>query len=193
MNPCTHFFVSWSFAETFHLDQRDQAVVTWVGFAPDLDGLGILADMAARLLHFNVPGFYEHYHHALLHGLFGAVLLAFLGAGVARRGVKTFLWGMAAVHLHLLCDLLGSRGQTAADIWPINYLSPFSGELSLSWPGQWPLDAWQNILLTVGLIGFILVRAVTQGHSPVSLVSSRTHGLFVETVRARWTRLRKGV
>lgn len=46
MNPITHLLASWSLAEASALDERDRAVVAWVGVAPDLDGFGALVDEA---------------------------------------------------------------------------------------------------------------------------------------------------
>ena len=190
MNPITHLLASWSMAEVSGLEERDRAVVAWVGLAPDLDGLGAVADSAARLLGYADPALYGRFHHVLLHGLFGALLLPALGLAFARRRLATFLWSVAAVHLHLACDLVGSRGPEADDIWPIHYLGPFTDAVTFSWSGQWPLNAWPNIVFTLGLLAFVFVRAATTGHSPVSLLSPRAHAAFVATVQSRWKQIR---
>ncbi len=186
MNPITHLLASWSLAEVSGLQTRDRAVVTWVGIAPDLDGLGLVPDLIARSVDLADPALYGRFHHLLLHGLFGAVLLSAVGASLSRRKVSAFLWGFAAVHLHVVCDLVGSRGPTRDDIWSIPYLGPFSNALTLTWSGQWPLNAWPNIAFTLALIAFVFVRTVAADRSPISLFSSRAHQAFVLTVKHRW-------
>ncbi len=190
MNPITHLLASWSLLEASGLPVRDRAIVVWVGVAPDLDGLGVIPDTLAPLFGQADPAFFGRYHHFLLHGLLAAVLLPAIGIAFARRRFSTFLWGVAAVHLHLACDFVGSHGPTADEIWPIHYLAPFSQGLTWSWSGQWALNAWPNFAFTVGLIAFGFVRAAAVGHSPVSLISVRAHDVFVAAVQARWSQLR---
>lgn len=185
MNLLTHLLASWSLAEVSGLEERDRAIVSWAGLAPDLDGLGAVVDSAARLLGYGDPALYGRYHHVLLHGLFGALLLPAIGLAFARRRFAAFLWAFAAVHLHLACDLVGSRGPVADDVWPIHYLGPFTDAVTLSWSGQWALNAWPNIVFTLGLLAFVFVRAATTGHSPVSLFNARAHSAFIATVQSR--------
>lgn len=189
MNLITHFLASWSLAEASPLETRDRNLITWAGFAPDLDGLGAIPDMAANLLGYPSPEFYVQYHHQLLHGLFGALLLPVLVALLAKRRISTFFWSVLAVHLHLLCDLMGSRGAEPSDIWPIPYLAPFSHEFTLTWQGQWPINAWPNVAITIGLMVFMLSRTITQQHSPLSAINSKAHRIFVATVTARWRKI----
>lgn len=190
MNPITHLLASWTMAEVTGLDERDRAVVSWAGVAPDLDGLGAVADLSARLLGFSDPALYGRFHHVLFHGLFGAVLLPAIGLAFARRRLAAFLWAFAAVHLHLACDLAGSRGPAAEDIWPIHYLGPFTDAVTVSWSGQWPLNAWPNIIFTLVLLAFAFFRAATTGHSPVSLFSARGHVAVVTAIQSRLQRPR---
>jgi LexA-binding, inner membrane-associated putative hydrolase len=189
MNPITHLLASWSLAEASELELPDRNLVAWCGVLPDLDGLGALVDIGNRVLRRPESVWYGQFHHTLLHGLFGAVFISSVLATRASRRGRVFLFGLVAVHLHLLCDLLGSRGPDAADVWPIHYLSPFSERLSISWSGQWALNAWPNIVFTLALLAFAFYRAVSVGHSPVSLFGRRANELFVGTVRARWQRL----
>lgn len=191
MSPITHLLASWSMAELTRLDRRDRAVIAWVGLAPDLDGLGVLPDLAARLLGMGDPALYGRLHHALLHGLLGALLVPACALAFAHRRVRTFLWCVAVVHLHLLCDLVGSRGPAAEDIWPIPYLAPFSEAWTFEWAGQWALNAWPNVFFTLGLLAFVFVRAATADSSPVQLFSEKAHAAFVTTVQARWRRIRR--
>lgn len=189
MNPITHFPVSWSVAESSKLDSRDKALVTWVGLSPDLDGLGVIADIGARFFCGTELGLYEHYHHMLFHGLFGAMLIPAIASLAAHRRFPTLALCFIAFHIHLFCDLVGSRGLGADEIWPIPYLSPFSSALTFSWPGQWPINAWPNFALTLILICFVFIRAVTHGHSPVGLISSAANKKFIRTVQARWRQI----
>ncbi len=191
MNPITHLLASWSLAEVSGLEDRDRAIVAWVGAAPDLDGFGAITDTATRLLGFGDPALYGRFHHVLLHGLPGALLLPAIGLAFARRRFAAFLWAVAAVHLHLACDLVGSRGPTTDDIWPVHYLGPFSEAVTLSWSGQWPLNAWPNIVFTIGLLAFVFVRAASVGHSPVSLFSTSAHAVFVAAVQGRWRQIKR--
>ena len=190
MSPITHLLASWSLAEASALDDRDRGLITWCGVLPDADGLGIAADLLNRLL--GRPGtvWYMVFHHQFLHGLIGAVLLAVLAAGFARRRLRVLLWGLVIVHIHLVCDLLGSRGPEPADIWPIHYLAPVSAKLTLYWHYQWPLDGWPNVLTTVLLIAFAVQRTISAGRSPVSLFSQRAHNALAGTLRNRWRQLK---
>ena len=191
MSPLTHFLASWTLAEIAELDERDKAIVTWIGTAPDLDGFGAITDTIVRTVGYGEPDLYERFHHGLLHGGFGSLLLPVIGLAFARRRARTFGLGVAAVHVHLACDFVGSRGVTADQIWPIHYLGPFSDALTWAWAGQWPLNGWPNILFSVGLMGFVMVRAATVGHSPVRLVNRRADAAFVNAVQARWRQLKR--
>ncbi len=190
MNPVSHFLASWTLSESLRLPPRAQAAVVWVGLAPDLDGLGAVADVTMSWATGTSPGWYARYHHVLLHGLPGAVLLSVVAALCAGRArVKTFWAAFACVHLHLLCDLVGSGGPGPDDIWPVHYLGPFSETLTLAWSGQWNLRSWQNALIFAGLFALMLHRAVTRGRAPSSLFGTRAHVAFVDTLRDWWTRL----
>src|SRR4051812_43952707 len=102
-----------------------------------------------------------------------------------------YVMGFAAVHLHLLCDFVGSRGPSPEDIWPIAYFAPFSNFGTIRWAHQWPLDAWPNFAFTVVLVGYVFVRAARSGYSPVAMFSSGAERVFVETVQNRWRRIRQ--
>ena len=104
---------------------------------------------------------------------------------MCRRRMLAAVGAFLAVHLHLLCDLAGSRGPSPGDVWPIHYLAPFSERLTVSWPGQWPLNGWPNVLLTIVLIGVVLMQTARNGVSPVSLFSRRADAAFVAAVRKR--------
>ncbi len=188
MSPITHLLLSWVAADELRLGGRDRAVVTIAGVLPDLDGVVPLAfDVANRLLGRPDCWYYGTLHHWLLHGLPAALLLTLLAWAVASRrwtAAVTF----AVIHLHLLCDLVGARGPGPDDIWPIYYLAPLSADPELAWSGQWKLNAWPNILLTIALLALVFVRAVERGDSPLGLLSRRADAAFVATLRNRFRR-----
>ena len=86
-------------------------------------------------------------------------------AGFARDRWRVALLALLAVHLHVLCDLAGSRGPGANDFWPIYYLSPLRGRPMWVWRGQWSLDGWQNHVINAALLGWSLCLAPSVGYS----------------------------
>ena len=190
VNPITHLLTSWSLAEASTLGPRDRAIIAWLGVAPDIDGLGAVVDISARLIGVTDPELFGRFHHVLLHGALGAIVLPAIGVAFAQRRRAVFLWGAVVVHVHLFADLLGARGPDVDDIWPIHYFAPFSDAGTFAWTGQWPLNAWPNIVFTLVLLAFAFARAATSGRSPVSLFSTRAHEAFVATVQHRWRQQR---
>ena len=189
MNVITHLFIGWTFAEHTTKSPRDRALITAASVVPDLDGLGLIADMAAPYFGWNVQ-WYERFHHLLLHGLPGALLCTALMVFFAKERWRAAGLIFISYHLHLLGDLLGSRGSGETDIWPVHYLAPLSKELTFAWSGQWPLSGWQSTTLTVVLMAYAFALAVRRGYSPVGLFSARADTAFVETLRRRWRLLR---
>jgi hypothetical protein len=131
---------------------RDCRLVALAGILPDADGLGLLIDFPNRVLGYKETFFYHQYHHWLLHGALGAILTSALLACFARHRGRVALLTLITFHLHLLCDLVGSRGPSPTDLWPIFYLGPFSTHPMWIWHGQWRLDGWQNQIITVALV-----------------------------------------
>ena len=160
-------------------------MVTLASVAPDLDGLGIIPELLTRnsshpLLWFSV------YHHSL-HSLLFALVVAAISFTLATRKWLTGFLALLSFHLHLLEDLLGSRGPDG-DQWPIPYLKPFSSALQLTWRGEWALNAWPNILITVALLLAVFWLAWQRGFSPLEMVSSKLDRAFVEALRHRLPR-----
>jgi inner membrane protein len=183
MSPVTHFFSGWVLANCFDVGRRDRALVTLACVVPDVDGLGIIPELLTRnsthpLLWFSL------YHHSL-HSLAFAIVIAAIAFALAARKWKTGLLALLSFHLHLFEDVLGSRGPDG-DQWPIPYLAPFSSSLQLTWRGQWGLNAWPNILLTIVLLLITLWLARSRGFSPLEMVSERADRTFVETLRQRF-------
>ncbi len=151
MSPATHFFMSWVIAAKTTDNPRDCRLVTLAGVLPDLDGLGLIPDVVTRALGYRGTLYYEHYHHFLLHGIYGGVAIAVLLACFARHRWRVLVLALLVFHLHLLCDIAGSRGPDPDDLWPIYYFGPFNKNVMWIWKGQWQLDSWFNEILSVVL------------------------------------------
>ncbi len=186
MSPITHFLASWVAARQVADNPRDRLLITAAGVVPDLDGLGLVLDLANRALGRPETFYYPEYHHFLLHGAPGCLAAAALAALLARRKLRVALAVVAVFHLHLLCDLAGSRGPSPSDLWPIYYLAPLTRNPMWVWDGQWPLDAWPNKLISIGLLFASFAMAVRQGNSFVGLFSRRADAVFVGVLR-KWS------
>ncbi|HEU5413195.1 MAG TPA: metal-dependent hydrolase [Candidatus Angelobacter sp.] len=199
MSPVTHFFAGWLLASATPLNRREKAAVVCAGLAPDLDGLGIVPELLTRNSSHPLLWF-SQYHHSL-HNLAFALVVTFiawlycsspgftLGPKIQAPPAPTRPWTAAlaflSFHLHLFCDLIGSRGPDGYS-WPIPYLAPFSSQLQLVWHGQWALNGWQNIFITCVFLGLTLWIARTKGSSPLELFSPAGNRLFVSTLRRRF-------
>ncbi len=186
MHVGTHFFAGWMVAVAPDLTRRERALVAFAGVAPDLDGLGIIPEMLTADSAHPLP-WYSLYHHVLGHNLGFALVVTGLAFALARRRTLTAALVCAAFHLHLLCDLAGSRG-TDGEQWPIPYLYPFSDALQLTWAGQWTLNAWPNTAFTAVLLLGMVAGAWWWGRSPLGLFSAKGDAAFVRTLRARFPR-----
>ena len=191
MSPVTHFLLSWAIADGAQLPARQRLAVALAGVAPDLDGLGMAVDLGARALGRSDPDWYGRAHHLLLHGLSGALLIMVVALFALRREAgstasrwRLACWLLVAIHLHLACDLLGSAGP-GHQLWPIAYLSPLAATPTWTWHGQWPLDGWQNLVLSGALLAWICVRAIRTGRSPFEVWAPGLHRAFVEGLRRR--------
>lgn len=186
MNPMTHLLTGWCLAETAPgLSRREKTLVTLAAVAPDLDGLGLFAELATE--HTARPLlWWTDYHHILGHNLLFAgvaTAVAFLLARTSRLLTAALVF--LSLHLHILGDLAGSRGPDDYQ-WPIPYLYPFSDTPQLTWSGQWYLNAWPNITFTAALISITLYLAWRRGHSIVGLLSPRGDAALVEMLRIRF-------
>lgn len=158
MSPITHLLASWSAGDAGRLRNRDLALITVAGLAPDLDGFGLLADIYNQLTRHTTTYYYQLYHHEVLHGLFGAIVISLAVGLAATNRLRVLVLGFCVVHLHLLCDFVGSRGPDIQDIWPIPYLAPFSQSWTFQWSGQWRLDSWPNLAVTILLLAYVGFR-----------------------------------
>ncbi|HEX4486423.1 MAG TPA: metal-dependent hydrolase, partial [Terriglobales bacterium] len=94
---------------------------------------------------------------------------------------------LLSFHVHLLEDLLGSRGLDG-DQWPIPYLKPFSWAWQFSWSGQWELNAWPNYAITIALLLLTFWLAWWKGFSPLEMISPKIDATFVAALRKRFSK-----
>jgi inner membrane protein len=200
MSPVTHLLASWLVASATPLARREKAAVVCAGLAPDLDGLGILPELLTRNSRHPLLWFSE-YHHSLHTLVFALVVTAAawlcsslpgftLGPRIPKPSAPARPWITAALafgsfHLHLVCDLIGSRGPDGYS-WPIPYLAPFSSRLQLTWHGQWLLNGWQNLVITIAFLLITICFAVKYETSPLELVSAQANRSVVATLRHRF-------
>jgi inner membrane protein len=185
MSPVTHFLTGWVFANCARLDRRERALVTLASVTPDIDGLGIIPELLTRnsahpLLWFSM------YHHSL-HTLAFGLAVAAVAFALAKQKWKTGLLALVSFHVHLFEDVLGSRGPDG-DPWPIPYLKPFSSTMELTWHGQWQLNAWPNVAITVALLMTTFWLAWWRGFSPLEMISQKGDVAFVAALRRRFPR-----
>ena len=187
MSPFTHFIGSWLVASATTDNPRDRKLVTLAGVLPDADGLGIIPDIVGSWISGKDCTFhyYQAYHHLWLHGWPGAVAISVSLAIFARRRWRVLLLCLLTFHLHLLCDLIGSRGPDAGDLWPICYSEPLFRHPIWFWKHQWKLDGWQNQTIFIVLFATALWLAAKRGYSFVEVFSTRMDSVFVKVIR-KW-------
>ena len=203
MSPLTHLLASWIIAAKTTDNLRDQRLVPLAGVAPDIDGLGLIPDLLT-----GKSNYYQEYHHVLAHGLPAALVCSGIMAIIGRRHWRVFWLSFLTFHLHLLCDLVGSRGPDKNDIWPILYFSPINQHLifamfhkppfksfawlqTWSWSHQWRLDGWQNMVITLVLLAWALRIAVKKGESFIGVFNRRCDQVFVAVLRKWQDQLRQ--
>ncbi len=129
--------------------------------------------------------YYQQFHHLLMHGWPAALAVVALLAGFARNRARVFIFGLLTFHLHLVCDLIGSRGPAPSDLWPICYSEPLFSHPIWIWRGQWRLDGWQNQTVFLAVFVLALWQATRRGYSFVELISQRLDSVFV-SVLCKW-------
>jgi inner membrane protein len=171
MSPGAHLLSSWLIANSLVTSQRERRIVTLAGLAPDMDAIGWLADRV-NLWGGDVTDYYFQYHHLLVHNLFAGVVVSALACALAKtRRLLVFGLSLAVFHLHLICDLAGSRGPDGYQ-WPIHYLYPFYPEFEWTWSGQWELSGWQNTAITLTILAIAMTWAWKQRYSFVQVISA---------------------
>jgi hypothetical protein len=183
MSPVTHFLSGWVFANCAKLKPRDRAIVTLASVVPDVDGLGIVPELLTR--HSSHPLLWFSLYHHSLHTLVFALVISAVASLLATQKWKTGVLALMSFHLHLFEDLLGSRGPDGYQ-WPIPYLKPLSPALQLTWQGQWQLNSWPNVVITIVLLGITLWLAWRRGFSPLEMISAKLDRNFVGALRHRF-------
>jgi inner membrane protein len=189
MSPLTHLVGSWLVAVATTNNPRDRKLVALAGVLPDVDGLGVVPDLIKSWASGKECAFqyYQQYHHVLLHGWPGAIVVSLLLTIFVREHWRTWLLCLLTFHLHLLCDLIGSRGPEPGDLWPICYSEPLFRHPIWFWKHQWKLDGWQNqiifLILFLGSIGI----ATKKGFWFMEVISERLDSVFVNVLR-KWQR-----
>ena len=187
MSPVAHFLGSWLIASATTTNPRDRKLVTVAGIIPDADGFGLIADVAVSLVtgRENAFSYYQRYHHELLHGWPAAIFVSVLLACFARQRGRVVWLCLLTFHLHLVCDLLGSRGPAPSDLWPISYGEPLLRRPVFFWKGQWRLDGWQNRIICVTLFLTELWLAPRRGYSCVEVFSRKADAVVVQVLQ-KW-------
>lgn len=187
MSPITHLVGSWLVAVATTDNPRDRKLVTWAGVVPDADGLGVIPGVIGSWISGKECTFqyYQTYHHLLTHGWPAAVVVSILFALCAHNRRLVLLLCLLTFHLHLLCDLIGSRGSDVGDLWPICYSEPLFRHPIWFWKHQWKLDGWQNQTIFVVLFLVSLWVATKKGFSFVEVINSRADKIFVDVLQ-KW-------
>jgi hypothetical protein len=187
MSPLTHLVGSWLVAVATTDNPRDRKLVTWAGVLPDMDGLGVIPDVVGSWISGKECTFYYYqtYHHLLMHGWPGAILVSVLLTFFARQKWRVLLLCLLTFHLHLLCDLIGSRGPDIGDLWPICYSEPLFRHPIWFWKHQWKLDGWQNQTIFIVLFLTSIWVATKKGVSFIEVVNSRADKIFVGVLQ-KW-------
>ncbi len=169
--------MSWLSSNLIKINVRERRIITVSGIAPDIDGIGLLFDPVLKIAGYSL-NIWGEYHHSL-HNL-GFCLLVTMAAYLISTVNKFKVAGMAFIifHLHLLCDLIGSRGPDGYQ-WPISYLEPFSGVASFTWQYQWELNAWPNIVIGLMLYVLMFWYAKLNRLSPFEVISKKANDAFI--------------
>ncbi|MBI3557530.1 MAG: metal-dependent hydrolase [Deltaproteobacteria bacterium] len=170
MHPFTHAAAGWLIAQPGG-SLRDRKLITAAAVIPDVDGLAILGGGDA----------YSRLHHTFGHNLWAGAAFAVFTFVVARRRFNTAVLSFVAFNSHIVGDLLGS-----GEDWPIPYFWPVSSRpYSFVPPFQWELVSWQNILITVILIGAIVRIGYKRGRTIVECVSPSADRSICAAIQSR--------
>ena len=185
MAPASHLLIGWLTAEADPTrSRRDRFWIALAGVLPDLDGIGVVAGLLCGSWEL-AQRWYGEWHHAIGHNLLAALVMA--GAiGLWCRSWRTAGLALVSLHIHLLGDVIGSRGPDGYQ-WPIPYLVPFH-DWQWTWDGQWALNAWQNTVITLAAIVVSIILAVRRGRWVTEVVSARFDAAVVAVFRRRLAR-----
>ena len=186
MNPITHFLVGWSVANIDGLNARERTAVTIAGIIPDVDAAGIVVEKLS--LGSEKPLlWWTEYHHVLTHNIGFCILVSAIIFGISQKKWLTMGLAILSFHLHLLGDIIGAKGPEGYQ-WPIPYFQPFSNSLQVAWEGQWAINAWPNIVITIALMGLSCYLAWKRGFSFIGIISTSADSVFIKALRNRFGR-----
>ena len=172
MHPPVHLAISWLIGHKL-AERHDRRLVAWSGVAPDLDGLTIFFGASA----------YSEYHHVVTHGVVAAIVGTAIWTALARDRRKVFWLSLAAYHVHLVCDLLGSGRD-----WPIVYWFPFSRREFLT-PYGWPLASPQNGIAWLAAMAAIIWIGIKYGRTfAETFLPARADAAIVKALRNTFRR-----
>ena len=180
MHTITHAIISYDIAAVLFNDRRERGAVTLAGILPDIDGIGAPIEIIFRE---KLP-VYSLVHHTFGHTIFAALLVSLGVFFWCRRRLRPALLALIVIHLHLLCDFVGAGGPDGSN-WGIPYLWPLSRHV-IEWAGQWKLNAWPNIALTLLALAWLFHFAWRRGYSLLEFISRRADRAFVEALRSRF-------
>ncbi|HOT28336.1 MAG TPA: metal-dependent hydrolase [Candidatus Ozemobacteraceae bacterium] len=181
MNIVTHGLLSWCIAQRVCGTKRDAALAASAGLLPDLDGAGALIDMVRG----GEAVYYSAFHHILGHNVLAGILTASALGACGDRRLRVTATSAGLFILHVIGDVVGSRGPDG-EAWAIPWLYPFDGASVLLWSGQWEVNAWPNIIITIILLFLFFRQTRDMGWSPLRYVSERADEAFVSTLRSRF-------
>lgn len=101
MSPVVHLMGSWLIGSVATKNPRDRQLVAMAGVIPDLDGFGMIVDVARSVVTDQPMTFqlYSRYHHILCHGWPAAIVLCGLLMYFARERWRTFALCLLTFHL----------------------------------------------------------------------------------------------
>lgn len=156
--------------------RRDRLFVTTASVVPDFDGAGALISI----------DYYSEYHHVFGHNLFFGLLLLLVSMRLGFDKRKVPLLGFISFNSHILGDLLGSgAGWGIPYFWPLDKIT-----YEFSYPYQWELDSWQNLVVTVICIFVIIALGYSKKRTIVELFSASADLKVVEVID-RWFVIKK--
>ncbi len=179
MNIITHALVGWCAGMQYSNNSKEVLAVTVASTIPDIDAFGALIDLYRG----GEAILFSEYHHKFGHCLpFCLLMMLIIYLGSRKFRLALICGGI--FHLHLICDIIGARGPDGYQ-WPIYYFYPFS-DYGFTWAGQWPVNGWQNIVLTIGLLVVFLFQSAAAGFSPLRFLSTKADEAFVRTLQIRF-------
>jgi inner membrane protein len=169
MHIPTHLMSGWCASNVLALTARERLFGMVAATAADVDGVSRLFGQEA----------YWDYHHVVGHNLAFALVLSGILSAFSSHRLKAFVLYLALAHLHLLLDYFGSGPG-----WPIEYGWPFT---HWTWrnPDAWEFTSWQNQLVALGFLLWVLAIALVRGRTPVELLTPSLDRRFVAGLRKR--------